>query len=138
MKNTFLKLPLDIQALITGNHKYTVQLKTSVMQHIQLLIQTATGEFPANPSYGCGMQEQLLKLSNPPHLLKTQLESILLNSLTQHETRIQQTAIHVSLKRLLHNNTSVALFTIHGHTIMPVQPFEFAFKLNINPVTFKL
>ncbi|RAJ83522.1 gene 25-like lysozyme [Chitinophaga dinghuensis] len=141
MKPTFLKLPLDIQALITGNHKRTLQLKSSVIQHIQLLVQTTKGEFPANPEYGCSIQEQLLKLSSPAHLLKTDLEAIVLNCITKHEKRLHQTDIQVTLERSLKNNShqqSFAHFTIRGHTIKPVQPFEFEFKLKINPVTFKL
>ncbi len=141
MKPTFLKLPLDIQVLITGHHKRTIQLKTSVIQHIQLLLQTTSGEFPANPDYGCTIQEQLLKLSSPAHQLKTELEAIVLNCIATHEKRIRQPDIQVTLERQIHKNSSpqsIAHFTIRGHTIKPLQPFEFEFKLKINPVTFKL
>ena len=96
MSATYYKIPLQLNAAITGNELPVCDLVTSVTKNLELIIMTRFGEHRSNPTFGCEIWDLDFELIVSASLWEEKLRQSLLKSITTHESRLSSIDIIVA------------------------------------------
>jgi len=74
-------------------------LQESVEQHLHLLFTTSFGEFLADSNFGCGIWDNDFDNVTSDHKLKETIRLSLLNAIKDHEKRLRQVRVEITLQQ---------------------------------------
>jgi phage baseplate assembly protein W len=97
MSNTYFKIPLQLGAVLEGNELPSCNLAQSISKHLQLIITTKFGEHRSDESFGCEIWDLDFELIVSAALWEEKLRKSLLKSVSDHEQRLANTEILVSI-----------------------------------------
>lgn len=97
MSRIYHKIPLDIGELLNKKDLPSCSLKESIAQNIYLLVTTKLGECRYDYSYGCELWDLDFELITNENKWTENVSKSLENSIKNHEKRLYQTNIEVTI-----------------------------------------
>jgi phage baseplate assembly protein W len=139
----YYKIPLALKAVMEGKELPSCDLETSIQKNLELIITTKFGEHRSNPSFGCEIWELDFELIISARLWEEKLRQSLLKSITQHEQRVVNVELTVSISDMEKFN-ALKQFTeikkrvdivVNGLVKKTGEPFAFHTNLFLSPLS---
>ncbi len=98
--NIYYKIPLQLAGMMAGKDAPTCDLGTSISKNIELIIMSRFGEHRSDPTFGCEIWDLDFELIVSQGLWEKKFCSSILQSVTNHEMRLTDVDITVSLSEI--------------------------------------
>ena len=97
MSIIYLKIPLQLKAVMEGSELPTCSMAESIRKNLELIITTRFGEHRSDESFGCEIWDLDFELIVSARLWEEKLRQSLLKSITSHEGRLASVEIQVAI-----------------------------------------
>jgi len=98
--NFYYKLPLQLSGIMNGKDAPTCDLRASISKNIELIIMTRFGEHRGDPTFGCEIWDLDFELIVSEGTWEKKLCDSMLQSITNHECRLSEVEIFVTLSQI--------------------------------------
>src|SRR5215203_7500675 len=97
MSIIYLKIPLQLNAVMEGSELPTCSMAESIRKNLELIITTRFGEHRSDESFGCEIWDLDFELIVSARLWEEKLRQSLLCSVTSHEHRLSNLSVSVAI-----------------------------------------
>lgn len=100
----YYKIPLTLSNVLEGNDLPVCNLADSIAKNLELIIMTKYGEHRSDHSFGCGIWELDFEIITSESLWEEKLRQSLIESIKNHEPRLSNVVIAVTITELQKQN----------------------------------
>lgn len=143
MQLEYYSLPLALDKVMRQREHPKSSLQQSVKQHLHLLLTTAFGEMPSDESFGCGIWDHDFDNVTSVHKLKELIRQSLLKVIADHERRLGQLRIELSIVQeevaegeVAHRVKKRISITVSGVLHSTNEPLVFRDSFFVGPLSY--
>ena len=96
----YLKIPLDLEEIMSKGTVRRIDDKQSVHEMIHLITTTAFGEDKHDPEFGCDIWKYDFENIYNPHWFKEELRLSILRSINSKEKRLEQITVDLAIEQV--------------------------------------
>jgi phage baseplate assembly protein W len=94
----YYTMPLRLDKLVKGERHERCNLNASIAQQIHLLLTTAFGDMPQDPTFGCSIWEMDFDNLTSGNKLKERIKQSIYQSVCKYEKRLHQIKVDIVVR----------------------------------------